>query len=46
MKKTTRTWTAQVGSVEAVTPPGALDGTPLRWPDPPTRFLAGTAGWS
>ena len=42
----TRTWTAQIGPVEAVTPPGALDGTPLRWPDPPTRFLADTAGWS
>ena len=42
----TRRWTVRVGDVEAVAPPGTLDGRPLRWPDPPSRFLADEPTWA
>ena len=32
--------------IEAVAPPGALDGTPLRWPGAPARYGTDPPAWS
>ena len=43
-------WTVQVatasgGHVRAVAPPGALDGRPLRWPEPLLTYGSASAAW-
>ena len=42
-------WLVQVddaGPVTAVAPPGSLDGRPLRWPGPPSRYGLDPPRWS
>jgi CoA-transferase family III len=38
-------WADAGGSVEAVGPPGSLDGSPLTWPGAPGRYQDGRAAW-
>src|SRR5262249_23075580 len=37
---------SEQGTVTAVAPPGALNGAPLQWPQPLTRYGADPAEWS
>jgi crotonobetainyl-CoA:carnitine CoA-transferase CaiB-like acyl-CoA transferase len=43
------TWTVDIGSADApvlaIAPPGTLDGRPLAWPTPPSRYGAARPEW-
>ncbi len=39
-------WLQTVGPLTLAAPPGEVDGTPLRWPDPPPAFGTATPAWT